>query len=248
MTGIPKPTTETISDAVVGRIRKHRRAADMTRAQLAQRCAALGSPDITEAALANIETGRRDADGQRRRDLTVDELIVLADALEVDPSQLLFGTTPLKTVDDHHSPTTPDDRYKAGDRWLEQAIDAFAAGSDPRAAAAAQIATAYFTSAEAWIHEPRRAGKPASLPVTTNPAAVTATPRPKRRRRTTTPELLKEAARVYRQAVERGHPPTVAVAEHFNLSHRSAGRWVSQAREAGDLGPAHSTRAGEVTA
>lgn len=70
-------------------------------------------------------------------------------------------------------------------------------------------------------------------------------PRPKRRR-TTTPGLLKEAAQVYRKAFEQGHPPTVAVAEHFNLSHRSAARWVSQARDAGYLGPARGTRPGEA--
>lgn len=66
------------------------------------------------------------------------------------------------------------------------------------------------------------------------------------RRRSTTPALLKETAEMYRKAVAEGHPPTVAVAEHFTVSHRTAARWVSQARREGHLGPAQGTRAGEA--
>jgi len=46
-------------------------------------------------------------------------------------------------------------------------------------------------------------------------------PRPQRRR-STTPDLLREAVSVYRAAVETGRPPTVAVSESFHVSHRTA--------------------------
>lgn len=60
-----------------------------TAKDLAARCAAIGVPEITTAVIANIETGRRDKDGARRRDVTVDELLTLAYALEMPPV-LLF--------------------------------------------------------------------------------------------------------------------------------------------------------------
>jgi hypothetical protein len=69
-------------------------------------------------------------------------------------------------------------------------------------------------------------------------------PRPQRRR-TITPELLEEVAEVYRQAVSKGEPPTVGVSEQFHVSHRTAARWVAEARKAGVLGAALGTRAGE---
>ncbi|MFI7073492.1 hypothetical protein [Micromonospora sediminicola] len=52
-------------------------------------------------------------------------------------------------TDTNNIPAVAEDRISAGDRWLEEAIDAFADGAMPRAAAAGQIAAAYFTSAEA---------------------------------------------------------------------------------------------------
>ncbi|PYC81322.1 hypothetical protein C7C46_11415 [Streptomyces tateyamensis] len=39
--------------------------------------------------LANIETGRRDSDGVRRRELSIDELVVLAVVLDISPIHLL---------------------------------------------------------------------------------------------------------------------------------------------------------------
>ena len=52
------------------------------------RCAALGLGELTAAVIANIETGRRDAEGHRRRDVTVDELLAIALALDVPPVEL----------------------------------------------------------------------------------------------------------------------------------------------------------------
>lgn len=66
------------------------------------------------------------------------------------------------------------------------------------------------------------------------------------RRRLVTRELLADVAKVYRAAHEAGRPPTVAVAEHFQTSHSTATRWVTQARKARELGPAQGTKPGEV--
>lgn len=66
-----------------------------------------------------------------------------------------------------------------------------------------------------------------------------------RRRRTVTREHLAEVAEVYREAVGRGEPPTMAVKERFTTSHSTAARWVGMAREQGELGAADTTRPGE---
>ncbi|GAA2791491.1 hypothetical protein GCM10010470_27900 [Saccharopolyspora taberi] len=71
-------------------VQRHRRRHQWTRKQLAEECQRLGDPDLTFAAITSIETGRRDETGRRRRDVTVDELAVLARALDVPPALLLF--------------------------------------------------------------------------------------------------------------------------------------------------------------
>jgi transcriptional regulator with XRE-family HTH domain len=82
-------TDESLSDLVARRVVSFRKRHDLTRDQLAARCAKLGYPALTGPALANIETGRRLPDGRRRRDVTVDEVTVLARALEVDTARLM---------------------------------------------------------------------------------------------------------------------------------------------------------------
>jgi hypothetical protein len=69
----------------------------------------------------------------------------------------------------------------------------------------------------------------------------------RKRRRVLSRELLRQVAEVYRKAYAAGDPPTKAVAEHFTVSHRTATRWVSEARRVGEMGPAQGTRAGEAT-
>lgn len=82
-------TSVTASDLVGARIRKLREGR-YTVKQLAARCSALGASELTAAAIANIETGRRDkGTGARRRDVTIDELLVLALALDAPPLVLL---------------------------------------------------------------------------------------------------------------------------------------------------------------
>jgi transcriptional regulator with XRE-family HTH domain len=60
-------------------VRKRR---GLTAQKLAERCAAAGSRKLTAATLANIETGRR-------KSMTIEELFVLAVALDVPPLVLL---------------------------------------------------------------------------------------------------------------------------------------------------------------
>lgn len=78
-----------LSDVVADEVARLRRASGLNRDELAARCADRGYP-LTAATIANIETGRRDAAGKRRREVTVDELVVLADALDTVPALLVF--------------------------------------------------------------------------------------------------------------------------------------------------------------
>lgn len=63
-------------------------------AELAAQCAKLGHPEITRSVIENIEGGRRDGDGHRRRDITVDEVIAIANGLSVSPSLLVPQMAP----------------------------------------------------------------------------------------------------------------------------------------------------------
>ncbi|MFF3690685.1 helix-turn-helix domain-containing protein [Streptomyces sp. NPDC002187] len=82
---------QTFSDLVAERVRKVRKSRGMTAQDLAEKCATpeVGAPEITAQTLSNIETGRRDKDGRRRRAVTVDEFMSLAAALQIQPVDLL---------------------------------------------------------------------------------------------------------------------------------------------------------------
>lgn len=86
MTSDSKPPSE-----VMGRrVQEVRRRRGWTASQLADRCSEIGAPKLTAQAIANIENGRKDKiTGRRRRDITIDELMALATALEVAPVHLL---------------------------------------------------------------------------------------------------------------------------------------------------------------
>jgi hypothetical protein len=56
---------------------------------------------------------------------------------------------------------------------------------------------------------------------------------------------LKEVADRYRAALDRGEPPTQAVANEMHAARSTAARWVAKARERGLLGPSLPGRAGE---
>lgn len=66
---------------------------------------------------------------------------------------------------------------------------------------------------------------------------------PKRRRRVTD-DVLQQVAEVYRAHLQEG-APTQAVAKDRHVSHSTAARYVSQARQRGLLGPATPGLAGE---
>ena len=74
-------TPETVTQAVVSQVKRLRRRRGLTSAALAERCAALGAPEVTDNVIRNIEVGRRT--------ISVDQLAVLALALDVAPPHLL---------------------------------------------------------------------------------------------------------------------------------------------------------------
>ena len=56
-----------------------------------------------------------------------------------------------------------------------------------------------------------------------------------------------EVAQVYSDAVNSGHPPTIAVATHFTIAKSSAAKKVARARERGFLPPTSRGRIGPLT-
>lgn len=82
MTTDPTPDEGT-SDVVAAHVMALRRAKGMNREALGAQAG------LSPAALTNLETGRRDKTGRRRRHVTVDELVALSDALEVPWSVLM---------------------------------------------------------------------------------------------------------------------------------------------------------------
>ena len=74
-----------------------RRWHDWTAEILAERCAAAGAPELTAQVIFNIESGRRDASGRRRREVTLDEAAALARVLGVKFDALLTPRDEWKT-------------------------------------------------------------------------------------------------------------------------------------------------------
>ncbi|WP_053649604.1 MULTISPECIES: hypothetical protein [unclassified Streptomyces] len=94
---------QTAGDVVAAQIRRHRERLGMNRNDLAAECARLGRPDITYAVIVSIETGRAGGEGkQRRRPVTVDDLLVLGLALATPPLLLMLPLGSESTV-----PTVP---------------------------------------------------------------------------------------------------------------------------------------------
>jgi len=88
-----EPTSDwvgSISDLIAEQIRDLRRREGLSREELSERARGVGLPaSFSAVALGNIETGRRDHDGRRRREVTVDELAALAAAADRSPLDLL---------------------------------------------------------------------------------------------------------------------------------------------------------------
>lgn len=100
-------TQRTVSDALADLIRSARRERHLTAAQLAMLCRDTGSSVISPDVMRNIEAGRRTVDGARRRMITVDELVVIAEALDVPPDFLLRVAT------GRHAPVLQDEEAEA---------------------------------------------------------------------------------------------------------------------------------------
>lgn len=75
---------DSVSDAVAAKVRALRKAHGWLAADLAARCS------LSENVIENIEHGRR-KHGRRTRQISVDELVELARALEVGVADLLPG-------------------------------------------------------------------------------------------------------------------------------------------------------------
>jgi transcriptional regulator with XRE-family HTH domain len=110
----------TPSDAIAAQVRQRRQQLNLNRQQLAEKCASVGAPQITAAALTNIETGRRDAAGKRRREVSVEELLALAVALGVFPVDLIV---PGEAEEEEPCSVTPEVTTSAGHarRWISGA-------------------------------------------------------------------------------------------------------------------------------
>jgi hypothetical protein len=126
------------------------------------------------------------------------------------------------------------------DQWLPE-MTAFAAAARVEAALMPPVQELAKLGSAAAINEERNAVLRQAIRATsgTKSAAIP------RRRRFITRDHLREVAGVYREAHGQGQPPTMAVAEHFHVAHRSATRWVAEARKVGELGPPMGTVAGE---
>lgn len=114
-----------LSEIAAQQINRLRKRAGLNREQLAERCRELGAPaNMTAAAVANIETGRPDAQGRRRRDLTVEELVIFALALNVAPLLLLFPVGLVKeeeVLPETMRPTWLAAKWFAGDQpWCSE--------------------------------------------------------------------------------------------------------------------------------
>lgn len=81
----------TASDIVGARVRDLRKRCRWNMDELAERCARAGRPELTANALYFLESGRR-KDGDRTRNITVDELLVLADVFGLKVDDLLPGS------------------------------------------------------------------------------------------------------------------------------------------------------------
>lgn len=85
----PQPVP-TVGDTIAGRVRRCRQQRQLSVRALAERCADLGAAGLTTASITNIERGADPAAKRRRREVTVEELLVLALALDVPPLLLMI--------------------------------------------------------------------------------------------------------------------------------------------------------------
>ncbi|MGI5413915.1 helix-turn-helix domain-containing protein [Streptomyces chartreusis] len=96
-----------VGRGIAREIRRHRLAAGMSAQQLSDRCAALGA-DIPRTVISNIENGRR-------TNVSVAEVLVLANALGQAPASLVFPAGYVSEVE--YLPGKTSDPLEAEDWW-----------------------------------------------------------------------------------------------------------------------------------
>jgi transcriptional regulator with XRE-family HTH domain len=111
--------TPTPSDQVARRVRELRADRGLTVAELAARCAEEGMPRLTAQVLYKLE-GQRSK--RTPRPVSVDELLILARALDVPVSELLLGVGP------GYGPMTAKGLRKYAAQILKAADDIEASG------------------------------------------------------------------------------------------------------------------------
>ncbi len=144
MTDSPTP-----SDLIAERIRKLREDRGMTVAELAARCKAAGMPRLTAQVLYKLEGQRAN---RNPRPVAVDELLVLAFALDIAPVHLIAGLD-----DDEPLPVSPDWTVDApgARKWIRGLVP-LSGGDKKRFEAnvpASEQDTIWFTVADATNYE-----------------------------------------------------------------------------------------------
>lgn len=100
--------TEPPSEVVAQRLRQLRRSRGWSAQRLAEECDRLGAPHLSASVIANIETGRKDTAGKRRRDVTVEELLIFSYALNAPTVALLVPFTSEQMQITPNVTATPD--------------------------------------------------------------------------------------------------------------------------------------------
>ncbi|MEU4210011.1 helix-turn-helix transcriptional regulator [Streptomyces sp. NPDC026206] len=115
---------QSASEVVAERVQELRKRQGLTAKDLAERCRLIGAPGLTASVIANIESGRPDLNGRRRRQVTLEEWLILAQALHVAPIHLVVP------IDDDHAryeltPETPTPTHglnREGAGWVREWI------------------------------------------------------------------------------------------------------------------------------
>lgn len=110
-----------LGDAIASQVRAYRTRKGWSVRQLAEVCEKLGAAQLTAASLANIERGQDPNAKRSSRRVLVEELFVLARALDVSPIMLVFPIgqeESIRVLPDLATPTWRAAQWFMGDRAL----------------------------------------------------------------------------------------------------------------------------------
>lgn len=126
-----------MGDTIASQIRRYRLLKNWSVKRLAEECERLGAPQLTASSLANIERGQAPEAKRAARRVLVEELAVLARALDVPPLLLIFPIGQQAFIE--VLPGTGVDTWLAAKWW---------AGEDPwPSRSLSERSQAWFTSA-----------------------------------------------------------------------------------------------------